>query len=470
MDVSQKSVLAGLVRQQRFTDAAQAAELFLQDDTADCRLRYCAAIAWLWRKEYRKAFAHFFLLLQQARAAQGREQPAEAAFNAQAALQCGQLAELLYGVDVPSRPYIFEQATALALELGAQTGDRLVMRQAERLRQRLMISRDGSRIAIMPDSPYVLQIEPTNCCNLQCRMCPRTHMSRKRGFISVAMLDDIFGHWRSRSVSLRLAHLEFSDISFTQRRAGEIKLFFLGEPLLHPKFHQLVLRAKQEGCISGIQTNGLLLERPAVRRKLLTAAPAAIGLSIDGFDADSYAVLRAGSAWSRMHAGLRSLHAERESMGLREQVKLYISTIIPAARPEYAQAVQRFLAPLREFVDEIRLIPLKCHYNPEFFDEQGSLKTYTYGHPEAGEFATEPLCREPFEKMNVLWDGTVAPCCCDIDGRMSIGTVAGGIDTLWQSRALARLQRALIDFSVEEYPLCQACLRMREERMPALQC
>ncbi|MDR2006797.1 MAG: SPASM domain-containing protein, partial [Acidaminococcales bacterium] len=111
----------------------------------------------------------------------------------------------------------------------------------------------------------------------------------------------------------------------------------------------------------------------------------------------------------------------------------------------------------RPFADKIGFIPLSRERNPEFYNEDGGIALYSR-QPIAGAAKPEPLCTEPFTKLNVLWDGSVTPCCYDIDGAMPLGHIKDGIDNVWKSGKAKELREALLNHDFNKYPLCSACM------------
>lgn len=318
----------------------------------------------------------------------------------------------------------------------------------------------GERQVFRPDSPPLLQVEPTNQCNLGCTMCTRNDMKRKLGFMDPALWQTLLDTWAGKKNERYLPHL-----AHPQRRPfgvvvrGHIKFFFLGEPLLHKDLAAMIHAARQQGCSVSVQTNGTLLSNPAIRARLLDAAPSDIGISIDRLDARSYEAVRKGSTWENLLAGVQALHEERRQRGLEETVGIYTTTIIPENSPKNLARADQFLEPLRPFVDQTHEISLNLTQSPQFIDDNGVMKTYP--REENDQYSQETfMCNEPFNGLNVLWDGTVTPCCIDVDGEVPLGNVAtdGGIEVIWQSDRVRKFQQAHLEKKLADYPFCARCM------------
>ncbi len=86
--------------------------------------------------------------------------------------------------------------------------------------------------------PKVLQLEATNDCFMNCRICMRRRSTRPVGYIS---LDDF----------VKLPLREFKEVAFHG----------WGEPLLHPQLFYMVRHAKSLGLRTSLITNGFLIDR-----------------------------------------------------------------------------------------------------------------------------------------------------------------------------------------------------------------
>lgn len=87
-------------------------------------------------------------------------------------------------------------------------------------------------------TPFCVQIEITNVCNLDCGMCPRHHVDVPRQHMDFEVLKKV---------------LSLLD------RVDEVSLVGLGEPFTHPLIFEAIRLCRQRGLKVKITTNGLLL-------------------------------------------------------------------------------------------------------------------------------------------------------------------------------------------------------------------
>src|SRR5947208_5069723 len=123
--------------------------------------------------------------------------------------------------------------------------------------------------------PTFLQIEPVGQCNLRCRMCPIQF--RRDGpphgppaFMAwdtfTRLLDDFPG-------------------------LKELQLQGLGEPMMHPRFFDMVAYAAARGIKVGTNSN-LTLLNPVRAERCVTSGLADLHVSIDGATAATYETIR----------------------------------------------------------------------------------------------------------------------------------------------------------------------------------
>lgn len=307
-------------------------------------------------------------------------------------------------------------------------------------------------------TPLELQVEPTNHCNLKCTMCPRTTvMTRGVGHMTAEIWDRILDTWSGRESDFAFSDPLTERPLFQAKVRGTIKLFYLGELLMHPEFERFIVTARDRGVTLAVQTNGTLLQKRSTRRRLLDARPSVLGISLDGFSADSYQTVRQGARWETVKTAIEAFVSERDEMGLRDEIQLYITSVDPGYQPEIIQQAKEFFATVASGAIPMHFISLTTTNPTEFLSPQGEMRSYEFA-PAYTVFADRPSCWEPLQKMQVLWDGVVSACCLVPDDDFRLGHVRDGVDAVWNSASMRSLQRAHLEHDLEEYSVCQQCL------------
>src|SRR5271166_1055086 len=138
--------------------------------------------------------------------------------------------------------------------------------------------------------PRFLQVEPVGQCNLRCQMCPIQFRQDGPPHGPPAFMDfDVF----TRLID------QFPDLE-------ELQLQGLGEPMMHPRFFDMVAHAVRRGIRVGTNTNLTLLN--ARRAELcVTSGLGELHASIDGATAAVYDRIRVRAHFERIITNLERL-------------------------------------------------------------------------------------------------------------------------------------------------------------------
>lgn len=145
----------------------------------------------------------------------------------------------------------------------------------------------------VPEFPQSILLEPTNACNLRCRMCPAygegVKKSREVGFIKKELwmkaIDEI-GSWPS---------------------PVNLDIHGAGEPLLHPQFFDIVSYAKSKNnIIVGFLCNGTIFDQ----KKAMAVMELGIDwvcFSVDGAQKEIFEYYRKGAVLESVEENIRYL-------------------------------------------------------------------------------------------------------------------------------------------------------------------
>jgi MoaA/NifB/PqqE/SkfB family radical SAM enzyme len=138
--------------------------------------------------------------------------------------------------------------------------------------------------------PTYIQLEPVGQCNLRCQMCPIQFRTDgpphgPPAFMDFAMFERIIDDLPT----LRELHLQG-----------------LGEPMMHPRFFDMVRYAKARGITVSTNTNGTLLnERRAA--ECVSSGLDTMHISLDGASAETYEHIRERAHFDRVLRNLDHL-------------------------------------------------------------------------------------------------------------------------------------------------------------------
>src|ERR671922_179562 len=156
------------------------------------------------------------------------------------------------------------------------------------------------------DLPSFVQIEPVGQCNLRCRMCPIQFRRDGPPYGPLAFIDfDLY----TRLVD------SFPNLS-------ELQLQGMGEPMMHPRFFDMVAYAAGKDIEVSTNSNlTLLSERRA--RLCVSSGLGYLHVSLDGASAETYEAIRVRAQFDRVLRNLRRLiEARRQAASELPRIRL----------------------------------------------------------------------------------------------------------------------------------------------------
>ena len=138
-----------------------------------------------------------------------------------------------------------------------------------------------------------IQVEVSSVCNASCPYC-----------VQACHKD----HWKGGLMEMRTFERLKPDFNL----ANLVFLQGWGEPLLHPKFWQMVQMVKSSGSRVGFTTNGTRLDGE-VLSKLLDSGVDTMGVSLAGIAPDIHERFRKGCDFGQLDAGLRQLNEMKQA-------------------------------------------------------------------------------------------------------------------------------------------------------------
>jgi MoaA/NifB/PqqE/SkfB family radical SAM enzyme len=330
-----------------------------------------------------------------------------------------------------------------------------------------------------------LYVEPTNECNLNCRICVRNAWQEPMGKMPEAVFTRVMEGLRHFS--------------------PPPTVFFggLGEPLFHPEIVRMVSRAKGIGARVEMITNGTLLTADA-SQQLLEAGLDGLWCSLDATTPESYSDIRLGAELPRVIENIARFSDTRkagtgpdgrglprkssaelgiEFVAMRRTIAELPAALILAHKLGADRFIMTQVLPYTEdMVDEVlylRRMRDKGYQQPDLpqsmagdvFGEALVTAIHSMGVTLAGSDRQTPYAHCPFiggESGAVRWDGGLSPCLplmhdhvSHIVGRerfsrhWTIGNVKEhGLADLWNRPEHIAFRRDVMSF---QFPPCTVC-------------
>lgn len=285
--------------------------------------------------------------------------------------------------------------------------------------------------------PLFLWIEPTNNCNLKCSICSREFGSREAGFMDLELYRNIIDQIKKINPVVLTLHLA-------------------GEPLLHPKIHEMIQIASENRIHTTFSTNGMLLSEEIVEKLIKSGL---ISLRIDFTpDREKFESSRNGASWDRVYSNIRNLLKTKKERNLS-----FPLVTIQAVQLDNHHDMKKEIEGLHKLFEDAP---------PNEFT---TFRTHTW----AGSFASSirekssynitvqknrfSPCLHLWSSFVICWNGDVVPCCRDLNAEMIINNVKNiPIREIWNSEKYIELRKKHIEKNVSDILLCSTCSKPYE--------
>jgi MoaA/NifB/PqqE/SkfB family radical SAM enzyme len=264
--------------------------------------------------------------------------------------------------------------------------------------------------------PATVRIETTNHCNARCTICPHKSMSRKAGIMDDALYRNI--------VDECVTH-----------NCHTLHLHNFGEPLLDKNLSQRIVYAKQQGIQRiKIFTNGSLLVEPIISQ-LLESGIDEIKISIDGADKEEFESIRCGLNYDQIIGNIKKFIVARNDKGLT------LPKVIVTCCTTSDQACSK---------DKL------CN----IVDRYDFGKIHNWGdQSKSFHRKLRKPCSRLWQTFTVLYNGDVALCCLDWDGKVILGNVKqeGSLAKIWRNSCYKKLRSYHRRAMQHKIAICKNC-------------
>ncbi len=273
--------------------------------------------------------------------------------------------------------------------------------------------------------PIHLDIESTGVCNLRCPFCATTMKNwgpDVPGYIKMDLFREILDEGASEGLC-------------------SIKLSFRGEPTLHPQLSSMVAYAKRKGILDVyFNTNATLLTEKLIH-ELIDAGLDRISISFEGITREIYEGYRVGAKFEKVLENILLLRQIRDERGMKiPQIRVQ-SVMLPELKEEFARYVD-FWKPV---ADEVAYLDLRQEGPQD--DHRGRVADWA--------------CPFLWQRMTILWDGTVLPCLMhgvpDFS-LMSLGKIGQkSLGQMWRDEQASRYRELHKAGRAHELEACDRC-------------
>ena len=306
-----------------------------------------------------------------------------------------------------------------------------------------LINRTKLETVIPLNTPFIINIDPADICNFQCKFCPtgdrelmKQTVGRNHGIMDFQLYKKII-----------------DDICEFDNKVKVIRLYKDGEPLLNPYFADMVKYAKQSGCCDRVDTttNASLLSHE-ISDKIIEAGLDRINISIEGVNEQQYLDF---SGYKLNYAAL--VDNIKYFYEHKTNTEMIVKTNGDILTEEQKQ---RFLDTFGDITDGIFIESIMDCW-PTF--EQNKVEV----NEERGIYGQEIhevlVCPYVFYSFAVNSDGTISLCFLDWHRKLVIGDAKKQkIKEVWLGKEMKNYQKLFLEGKRKTHYICQNCGQLKQ--------
>jgi MoaA/NifB/PqqE/SkfB family radical SAM enzyme len=292
-------------------------------------------------------------------------------------------------------------------------------------------------------TPFIINIDPSDRCNFQCKFCPtgdRKLMAKTPGR-NHGLLD------------FELYKKVIDDICEFEDKVKVIRLYKDGEPLLNPHFADMVLYAKQSGCCDRVDTttNASLLT-PQLSMAIIEAGLDRINISVEGINESQYKNFSQYKInFEKFVENIRFFYGHHKQCEMIVKINGDILT---------EEEKRQFCDTFGDIADGIFIESIMDCW-PTF--EQKKVTVNESRGIYANEIKEVLVCPYVFYSFAVNSDGTYSLCFLDWKRTLLIGNAKDTpVTEMWNSKELREYQRLFLRGERKSHLVCGECGQLRQ--------
>lgn len=267
----------------------------------------------------------------------------------------------------------------------------------------------------LADFPLLVDLEPTNHCNLHCTFCATQIMKRDKGFMDLNLYKQL--------------------VDEIARSNAAIKFSRWGESFLHPEIYEMFAYAKEKGLIVHVTTNGTLVDPYKLENV------DSINFSFQGTSKEEYRIIRGSDCYEltvdKIEALLRL--EKRPVVGIT-------TTVLDETEEQVADFINGWIAKVEQ-----------VSWGYTYYEHLDNERVQQFRNRQGWKGRQTP-CNNLLVDLGVDWDGYVTACCADYDRLMVLGSLKNStIKELWAGKKMQTYRKLILSGQKDKIALCRTC-------------
>ena len=287
-------------------------------------------------------------------------------------------------------------------------------------------------------TPFTINIEPSDKCNFRCKFCPTSNI-------------DVMKTTPGRNygnINFDLYKKVINDILDFKDNIKILNLYKDGEPLLHPNFAEMVEYAKKSDKFDKIATttNAYLLNKE-LSSKIIDAGIDRINISIEGINEEQYYNM------SNVKINFNKLVKNIEYLyNNKKQCEIAIKTVGNELSEKDKEQFYKIFGDICDIIFIEYAVPIWNNFD---FNEIKRSNISIFNE-EILEYRF--VCPQIFYTMAINSNGSVSPCCLDWSRNIIIGDAnKEHLKDIWNGNKLRSLQLLHLKGDRKNHKYCASC-------------
>jgi len=295
--------------------------------------------------------------------------------------------------------------------------------------------------AVIPLSvPFIINVDPADSCNFKCKFCP----SGDR-----ALMKNVGRPFKTMDFELYKKIID--DICEFEKPIKVLRLYKDGEPLLNPRFAEMVKYAKEKKCSERIDTttNASLLN-PKRNLEIIEAGLDQINISIEGVNEKQYSDFSNYKIdFNKLVENIRHLYENRKNCEII--IKICGDTISEDDKKKFYEIFGDIADGV--YIEHI----MSCWPEFELKGVEVNQEFGIYGQ----EIKEMIVCPYVFYSFSINSNGTASACFLDWSRKLIIGDVkTESVKEIWQGERLLNMQKMFLRKQRKSHSVCGNCGQM----------
>jgi len=286
--------------------------------------------------------------------------------------------------------------------------------------------------------PFIINVDPSDVCNFQCKFCPtadhelmKRTPGRNHGLIDFNLYKKII-----------------NDICEFEKPIKVLRLYKDGEPLLHPRFPEMIRYAKEKRCAERIDTttNASLLT-PKKNIEIIEAGLDRINISVEGVNENQYLKFSNYKIdFDKFVGNIRHFYENRKNCEMI--IKINGDTISDDDKKKFYEIFGDIADGV--YIEHI----MSCWPEFELKKVEVNQEFGIYGQ----KIKEVQVCPYIFYSFSINSDGTASACFLDWSRKLIIGDAKKeSVKDIWNGEKLFNLQKMFLEKKRKEHPVCRNC-------------